>query len=115
VNDATSPFARLRSHYFAEADPGHFLFERGQLESSIRSVRALVGSHFPKVEIEMRQPMPLARMLLHYQYGWPRLATVRPFGALMGACDRAFEAIWPRRWWAYIVARSSPTPDAEHR
>ncbi|MGH7264019.1 MAG: class I SAM-dependent methyltransferase, partial [Candidatus Rokuibacteriota bacterium] len=47
--------------------------ERGQLRNSPDSLRALLGRHFPGVEVELRQPMPLSRLVLHYQFGFPRL------------------------------------------
>jgi SAM-dependent methyltransferase len=80
--------------------------ERGQLRNSPESVRRLVAAYFPDVQIELRQPMPLSRLVLHYQYGAPRLGASRRAGAVLDAGDRAVGAVWPRRWWAYIVARA---------
>jgi ubiquinone/menaquinone biosynthesis C-methylase UbiE len=81
--------------------------ERGQLETSPESLSSLLARHFPRVEIDIRQPMPLYRMLLHYQFGFPRLGSSRLVSALLDATDRVLQAGIPRRWWAYIVARVS--------
>ncbi len=80
--------------------------ERGQLQNSIQSLRELVARYFPSVEIEVRQPFPLHRLMLHYQFGFPRLGFSRLVAGVMDAWDRLFRAIWPREWWAYIVAKA---------
>lgn len=79
--------------------------ERGLRRNSVASVRALAERFFPEVEIEVRQPLPLYRLVLHYQYGLPRLGGWRPFAALMDAAERWLQAVCPRTRWAYIVAR----------
>lgn len=84
--------------------------ERGQLRNSIESLTALLARHFADVEIDVRQPFPLHRCLLHYQFGFPRLASRSLCRALLDALDRAFTALWPRRAWAYIVARLRVPP-----
>lgn len=86
--------------------------ERGQLRNSVDSMKALVERYFTGVEIEVRQPFPLYRMLLHYQFGFPRLGFSRIFAAILDACDRGFQIVCPRRWWAYIIAKAG-TPLAE--
>ena len=79
--------------------------ERGQLRNSVESVTTLLARHFAEVEIDVRQPFPLHRLLLHYQFGFPRLAFLSLCRAFLDALDRAFAALWPRRAWAYIVAK----------
>jgi ubiquinone/menaquinone biosynthesis C-methylase UbiE len=78
--------------------------ERRLRQSSVASVRALAERFFAEVAIEVRQPMPLYRLVLHYQYGLPRLGGWRPFARLMDATERGFRAVWPRSRWAYVVA-----------
>ena len=84
--------------------------ERGQLRNSVASLHALVARHFPSVEIEVRQPLPLYRLLLHYRLGCPRLGGSRRFAAAMNGLDRLFRAIWPRSGWAYIIAKPGARP-----
>ena len=82
--------------------------ERGLLANSPRSLRDLVGAHFSDVSVEMRQPMPIYRLLLHQQLG---LATLGQYGivdALAAFWDRTLALLTPRRWWAYIVVKASP-------
>lgn len=80
--------------------------ERGQLWNSVDSVRELVERYFPGVEIEVRQPLPLYRLILHYQFGFPRLGFSRMIAAILDACDRGFQMVCPQRWWAYIIAKA---------
>ena len=79
--------------------------ERGQLRNSIESLSALLARYFPRVEIDVRQPLPVHRAILHYQYGFPSLGFYRAFATVMDAWDRMFQGVLPRRWWAYIVAK----------
>jgi SAM-dependent methyltransferase len=81
--------------------------ERGQLRNSPDALRALLAAHFSGVDVELRQPMPLCRVVLHYQFGFPRLGASRLAGRLLDAAEALFRAAVPRRWWAYIVARCS--------
>jgi ubiquinone/menaquinone biosynthesis C-methylase UbiE len=79
--------------------------ERGQLGNSPESLGTLLGRHFQAVEIELRQPMPFYRLVLHYQFGFPRLGASRLAAAALDAAERCLRALCPRRWWAYIVVR----------
>jgi SAM-dependent methyltransferase len=97
--------------------------ERGQLRNSVTSLRELAARHFPRIEVEVRQPFPLYRALLHYEFGLSGLGRFGVAVRLLDACDRLFRILWPRRWWAYIVVKiGSPTapptpdgPDPRHR
>jgi SAM-dependent methyltransferase len=82
--------------------------ERGQLRNSPGTLRALLAPHFTGIDVELRQPMPLYRVVLHYQFGFPRLGASRLAGRLLDAAETLFRAAVPRRWWAYIVARCAP-------
>jgi SAM-dependent methyltransferase len=84
--------------------------ERGQLRNSAGSMRHLVAEQFPSVEIEMRQPFPLHRLLLHYRFGLPRLGASPSFAAAMAAVDRVCRAVCPPSRWAYIVVRAGGGP-----
>jgi hypothetical protein len=70
-------------------------------------MRALTQRHFNEVTVEARQPLPVYRALLHYQFGLPRLGAVRGFGRLMDGWERMCRVVVPQRWWAYIVVRAS--------
>jgi ubiquinone/menaquinone biosynthesis C-methylase UbiE len=84
--------------------------ERGQLGTTPRGMRALAERHFADVTVETRQPLPVYRALLHYQFGLPRLGAVRAFGALMDGWERLGRLLLPRGWWAYILVRASRGP-----
>jgi SAM-dependent methyltransferase len=78
--------------------------ERGLLQSRAERLRALLdGAGLRVTSLESRQPFPLARVLLHPDYGAPRLAA-RP--SVSRALDRieawAGRAV-PRRAWLYLV------------
>ena len=47
--------------------------ERGLLRNSIGSLQRLVSSQFPTANYHLRQPMPIYRLILHYQFGIPAL------------------------------------------
>jgi ubiquinone/menaquinone biosynthesis C-methylase UbiE len=79
--------------------------ERGQLRNSVDSIADLVGRHFSGATVDVRQPFPFSRALLHYQFGLPSLGRSRAFGVAMDRLERALTAMMPRRRWAYIVAR----------
>jgi SAM-dependent methyltransferase len=81
--------------------------ERGQLRTTPRSMRTLSQRHFHEVTVEVRQPLPVYRALLHYQFGLPRLGDARAFARLMDGWERLWRVVMPRRWWAYIVVRAT--------
>ncbi len=81
--------------------------ERGQLRNSRGRLRALVGRHFGDVAVEVRQPFPVFRLLLHHRFGLPRLGSSRMFAILMDAWDRVWRRLWPRALWAYVVVRAT--------
>lgn len=77
--------------------------ERGMLASTPSRLRGLPSAGMREELFEMRQPMPLARAVCHYRWGWPSLAR-RPGGR---GWIESFEAMF-RRWiprsrWAYMV------------
>jgi SAM-dependent methyltransferase len=82
--------------------------ERGQLRNSARRLRALLAPHFRQIDLEVRQPLPLYRMLLHYQYGLPALGRSRMITTMLSAVDRVLHAVWPRGAWAYIIVKLVP-------
>lgn len=80
--------------------------ERGLLRNSPGAVARAAGSvgiHF----VEMRQPLPLFRLLLHYQVGLPALGHSSLVARAMDAIDAILRRLLPRRWWAYILVRVS--------
>jgi len=77
--------------------------ERGLLRNTPASLRSLVATHFSNYQIESRQPMPIYRLLLHYQFGLAQLGMWRVVRILMRGWDRALGKLLPRRWWAYTV------------
>jgi SAM-dependent methyltransferase len=83
--------------------------ERGQMRNSVASLRDLAARHFPRVDIEVRQPLPLHRVVLHHKLGISALDRCAIVAGLLDAWDRLFRVIWPRRLWAYIVVKTERT------
>jgi ubiquinone/menaquinone biosynthesis C-methylase UbiE len=81
--------------------------ERGQLQTSVASLEALVRRHFASIEVRTLQPMPIFRALLHYRFGLPSLGRSRLFGRVMDAWQALCGAVLPRRVWAYIIVRTT--------
>lgn len=84
--------------------------ERGQLQNSVEGIRTLVARHFPAVAIEVRQPLPVWRLLLHHRFGCPWLGSWRAFAAVMDLWQRLCRALLPPRLWSYIIARAERDP-----
>jgi ubiquinone/menaquinone biosynthesis C-methylase UbiE len=86
--------------------------ERGQLANTPQTLHQLLTKYFPDVEVELRQPMPVYRLLLHYQFGAPRLGSSAIMRVLLDAGEMMLRTLIPRRWWAYIIARAGREPSA---
>lgn len=79
--------------------------ERGMLASTgHRLLGELHRAGFVDVSLEHAQPMPIARVLLHYRMGAPSLGR---FGIVRRALDSAERALarLPGGMWAYLIAR----------
>src|SRR6185503_15673072 len=48
----------------------------------------LRGLPFADVRVDMAQPLPLRRLVLHYRYGWPALGRSRPGARLLERLER---------------------------
>jgi SAM-dependent methyltransferase len=73
--------------------------------------RLLGGLPLADVEIVMRQPLPLRRLLLHHRFGLPRLGRVAPVVAALAAAERVAGSLLGRGRWSYIVVTARRTPD----
>ena len=82
--------------------------ERGQLQTSVAALQALVRRHFASTTVVTAQPMPIFRALLHYRFGMPSLGRTRVFAGLMDGWQRVCQLLLPRRFWAYIIIRARP-------
>jgi SAM-dependent methyltransferase len=82
--------------------------ERGLLRNSTQSLRRLVTAHFPAAQIEVRQPMPIDRFILHYQFGFPGLGSLGAFTWLLDVWQAVARRIVPRAYWAYFVIIANP-------
>jgi len=58
--------------------------------------------------LEMAQPLPMARAVLHYRYGVPALASRAWAARLFRVLDRLACRLLPRALWAYVVIRARP-------
>lgn len=79
--------------------------ERGLLRNSCDRLGTLVADHFAAPRVEVRQPMPIYRLVLHQRFGLPRLGEHRVARSLMLGFERAIGAVLPRRWWGYILVK----------
>lgn len=79
--------------------------ERGLLRNSSDRLRNLVAEHFAGPRVEVRQPMPIYRLVLHQKFGLPRLGEHRVARSLMIGLERAIGTVLPRRWWGYILVK----------
>jgi FkbM family methyltransferase len=77
--------------------------ERGLLRNSLSTLRRLVSAHFPAAQFDVRQPMPIYRLILHYQFGIPSLGRHPAFAFAMDVCDAIARRAVPRAFWAYVV------------
>jgi|GEM_PF-390526 len=82
--------------------------ERGMMRSTPARVAALVESLGPRIALEMAQPLPVARAILHYRFGRPALGSRRVVAWLLGMVNAALKHLVPRCLWAYIVIRAVP-------
>lgn len=77
--------------------------ERGMLASTpSRAVDEAARAGFVRVRVEERQPMPLARLLLHYRLGRPSLGARPGVARTLARLDTA-SARLPRALWAYFI------------
>jgi ubiquinone/menaquinone biosynthesis C-methylase UbiE len=79
--------------------------ERGMLRSTPRALEALIRSVESRVSIEMAQPLPVARILLHYRMGFPRLGRWRSVAGMLRGIDAVLMRLMPPSLWAYIILR----------
>jgi hypothetical protein len=81
-------------------------------EAGLRSVTPdtvaalLRGLPLAEIRLDMAQPLPLRRLVLHYRYGWPALGRSRAGARLLDAMERFGGRLLPRTRWAYIVLRA---------
>ena len=88
--------------------------ERGTLRSTPARLAALVEPLGTRIAVEMAQPLPVARALLHYRFGRPGLGHSQTVVRLLHWFDAALNHLLPRRLWAYIVVRAVPPTPARH-
>jgi ubiquinone/menaquinone biosynthesis C-methylase UbiE len=78
--------------------------ERGLLHSSPARLQSLLKKvGLSDVCIDMYQPLPSYRVLLHHRYGLPSLGERRWFPRWANRADRLFARLIPRSLWAYAV------------
>lgn len=84
--------------------------ERGTFRSTPGRLAALLHRLTPTVRLEMAQPLPVARVLLHYRLGAPGLGRAAWLAAALRWLDRLLRGVLPRPLWAYIVLSAQPLP-----
>jgi SAM-dependent methyltransferase len=87
--------------------------ERGALRIAVTGLKVLAAACAAEVQVEMAQPLPLARALLHYRSGRPDLATCGPVIRLLDQIERVARRMVPRACWAYVIVRARTSADRE--
>jgi len=78
--------------------------ERGLFRSTRERIeRELRAAGFDALAGDVRQPLPLARVLLHPKLGAARLAALAPVERALTAFDRLAERLVPRGAWLYLL------------
>lgn len=77
--------------------------ERGMLASTPARLRRLITPPLSLVAFEMHQPLPLARAVCHYRWGWPSLAHRRCARLILDRFEGLFRRCLPESRWAYMV------------
>ena len=80
--------------------------ERGLRRNSARSLTDLVAPYFKMMRLEYCQPMPIQRLVLHYQVGLPGLGCSRVLAKVLDGWQAIVAFLVPRSWWAYLVIRA---------
>ena len=69
----------------------------------------LDGLPLSDLAMSEQQPLPLRRVLLHYQFGIPALGRSKAARALLGGMERLLGALVPRSRWTYVTATALRT------
>jgi ubiquinone/menaquinone biosynthesis C-methylase UbiE len=78
--------------------------EAGARTSGRASLAALFdGKGLDHVEIQLAQPLPLRRMILHYRFGLPVLGRVRVVRQALALVERLAGKLLPPSRWACVV------------
>ena len=86
--------------------------ERGELRSTPRFLRSLIGARFAVRAVESLQPVPLHRVIFHPRLGRPRWAELPWLRRSVSALERGAESVVPRIAWAYVHVRADAAPAA---
>jgi SAM-dependent methyltransferase len=84
--------------------------ERGELRSTPRFLRALLGRRFRVRSTRPHQPMPLHRLVFHPHLGRPAWARVPWMLRSVSALERSAQLLLPRFAWAYLHVRADAAP-----
>ena len=82
--------------------------ERGALRSKPHTLTTLALASGAAIQLNMMQPLPLERALLHYRYGVPGMARWTATEMMIRLFDGILKHVIPRSCWAYIVIRGRP-------
>jgi len=77
--------------------------ERGMLRSTPARLASLAHRLTERATMEMAQPLPVSRVLLHYRFGLPGLGRLRWVMRTLSLLDRILKGLVPRALWAYII------------
>lgn len=80
--------------------------ERGIKKSRVKRLkRLLTKNNLEKIKVEFLEPLPLDRLILHYQFGLPKLALVPILRLFLRFENFIFKILIPRGLWSYFIFR----------
>lgn len=95
--NARSPVVRLQIALI-EAEVGARRFDANYIAALLKDLP------LEDVHLGVEQPLPLRRVILHFQFGLPALGRFGPTRWLLRAAERVLGALIPRRYWCYHSA-----------
>lgn len=79
--------------------------ERGARSSGTTRLHDLLdGLPLTAIQMRMLQPLPLRRLILHYQFGFPALGRLRPMRWILATAEHVVGRLLPPTHWTYVAA-----------
>jgi ubiquinone/menaquinone biosynthesis C-methylase UbiE len=100
--NAGNPIVRLQIA-LVEAEAGARKFNSAYVAG------LLDGLPLTDLEMGQEQPLPLRRVVLHFQFGIPALGRFRPVRALLRGLEKLLGRLVPRSRWCYVTATARRT------
>jgi len=83
--------------------PAEKLVKRNRLDWLLETIGDSISKK--PLRVEMKQPFPISRALLHYQFGLPWLTKIPGIRWLLDLWNKLAEKIVPKSHWFYMIVR----------